>query len=814
MNDLRFALRQLLKNPGFTAVAVLTLALGIGTNTAIFSVVNAVLLRPLPYAEPERLVAVSESNPRLGWQHYTVSLANYLDWREQNSTFDDLAAAAAGGMATLKGAQEPEQVRTAFVSANFFRVLAARPIAGRTFLIEEEQRGRADVILLSERLWRSRFGADPGIVNQAVQLNGRSFTVLGVMPDRLKLFEPSRIQGWEAGLAQTDVWRPLVIWPTKLKWRNMREFLVLGRLKSGITVNEAQSQMTAIAHRLEQQFPESNAGWGVNVASWKREITARSRPTLLMLFGGAGLALLIATANLANLLLARAVKRRREFSVRVALGAQTFQITRQLLTESILLSCVGGAAGLLIACWALHLLAGAVPATLPRADEIGLDVLVLGFTAAVSLIVGLAFGLVPLLQLRRANVSEALKQEGRGRGGGFGGARIRNLLVGSEIALVTVLLIGAGLLTRSFWRLSQVHLGFNPKQIVAVDVSLGGRNYTNGQAMVRFVEKLLPRLAELPGAKSVATVNGLPLDLARENMDIAVTVEGHPPSDPTARLVAGLRQASSEYFTTLGIPLAKGRCFTDRDNESARPVAMVNESFSRQFFPGSDPIGKRISSPDFGQEPCEIVGVIKDVKHGGLDVPTRPEVFRPHLQSCFSHLTVVVLSQLKPSEMVPAVQAAVAAVDRDVAVYNSRTMAEQVAAAGAARKFAMRLMGLLAGLALGLGMVGVYGVLSCVVAERTQEIGIRMALGAQRGNVMMSVIGRGMKSVAFGAAAGLAGTLALTHSLQSLLFEISPADPFTFVFVSLLLGGIAVLACCVPARRAMKVDPMEALRYE
>jgi putative ABC transport system permease protein len=479
-----------------------------------------------------------------------------------------------------------------------------------------------------------------------------------------------------------------------------------------------------------------------------------------------------------------------------------------------LLSCLGGVAGLLMARCALHLLVGIIPATVPRSSEVGLDVGVLGFTVAVSMLTGLTFALVPLLQLRRSNVSVTLKREGRGGGGGFGNGRVRGLLVVSEMALVTVLLIGACLLTRSFWRLSEVHLGFNPERIVAVDVSLGGRNYTNGQAMVRFVEKFLPRLAELPGAESVATVNGLPLDLARENMDVAVTVEGRPPADPDERLVAGLRQASPGYFTTLGISLAQGRHFTDRDNESAPAVAIVNESFARQFLPGRDPIGKRISSPDFGQQPCEIIGLIKDVKHSGLDAPARPEVFRPHLQSCFSLLTVVVRSRLSPADMVVPMRAAVAAVDRDVAVYNPRTMRDQVTVAGAARKFSMLLMGLLAGLALALGMVGVYGVLSCVVAERTQEIGLRMALGAPRGKVMLTVIGRGMKSVVLGAAIGLAAALPITRSMRGLLFEIGPADPFTFVLVTVLLGGVASLACYLPARRAAHVDPMEALGCE
>ncbi|MBE0543426.1 MAG: ABC transporter permease [Verrucomicrobia bacterium] len=811
--DVRFGLRMLRKNPGFTAVAVLTLALGIGANTAIFSVVNAVLLRPLPYHESERLVAVSESNPQLGWQQYTVSLANYLDWREQNSVFDALAATATAGMGIMNSASGPEQVRTAFVSANLFPVFNVKPLLGRSFVIEEEQRGHADVVLLSERLWRNRFGADSNIVNQSVRLNGRSFTVVGVMPARLKLFEPSRVQGWESGLAQADLWRPLVVWPEKLKWRNMREFLVLGRLKPGITLEEAQSQMTGIASRIEQQFPDSNRGWGARVTPWQQEVTGRSNTGLLMLLAAAALALLIATANLANLLLARLAARQREFAVRVALGAGRFRLTRQLLTESLLLGCAGGAAGLLLGHWGLSLLTNLLPATLPRAEEIGLDLRVLGFVVVVSVITSVTFGLWPILQFWRTDVNEALKRESLSNLRA-GSGQVRSLLVISEVALVTMLLVGAGLMTRSFFRLSEVHLGFNPERLVSVDVSLGGWNYTNGSTMIEFVERLLPRLAELPGTQSTATGNLLPLDLARENLDIAFTVEGRPPQNPNERLVAGLRQASPAYFKTLGIPLARGRYFTDYDNRSTRSVAIVNESFTRQFFAGSEPIGQRISSPDFGSEPCEIVGVIKDVKHAGANLPATPEVFRPHLQSCFSTMTIVARTSLTPVETIAALRLAVAAIDRDVAVYNPRTMAQQVTAASAPQRFSMLLMGLLASLALALGIVGIYGVLSSIVGERTREIGVRMALGAQRRDIFISIIGRGMRMVMIGMGLGLVGALVLTRWLRSQLFEITPTDPLTFASVTLIVVAIAIIACWLPARRATKVAPMEALRHE
>jgi putative ABC transport system permease protein len=814
LQDLRFGLRMLRKNPGFTTVAVLTLALGIGANTAIFSVVNTVLLRPLPYEQPDQLVVVAESNPRLGWQNYTVSLANYLDWREHNTVFREMAAAATAAVGTLNGGQGAEQVRTAFVSASLFPLLGVKPLLGRPFLPEEQQRGRTDVVLIGERLWRDRFNADPKIITRAVQLDGRDFTVVGVMPAGLKLFEPSRVQGWEAGVAQADVWRPLVIWPEKLKWRNMREFLVLGRLRSGVSVLEAQSQMTGIARQLEQQFPDANGGWSATVAPWQQEVTSRANPLLLLLLGASGLALLVAIANLGNLTLARFTARQREFAVRAALGAGRLRLVRQLLTESLLLSGIGGVAGLLLALWGLNLLRGFLPAGLPRAEEIDLDSRVLAFTAAISALTGISFGLISLRRFLRTEGTGSIRSEGGNYGGTPARTRLRGCLVVSEVALVTLLLVGTGLLTRSFWRMSQVDPGFNPQNVVAVDVSLGGRTYTNGEAMVGFVERLLPRLATLPGAQIAATVNGLPLDPARENMDIEFAVEGHPSPALGDRLITGLRQASPAYFKTMEIPVVQGRSFTEHDNLAGPEVAIVNEQFARSFFPGEQPLGKRISSPDFGSAPCEIVGVVRDVKHAGLTAPVPPEVFRPHLQSCFTLMTVVVRTASAPGEMAAAVRRAVAEVDHNVAVSNVRTLSQQVVVAGSAQRFAVVLMGLFAGLALALGTVGIYGVVSSIVDERTRELGIRLALGAQRGDVLRLVVLQGLRLAVVGIFIGVLGALAVTRLLRSLLFGVSPTDLATFVAIPALLLAVAWFACWLPARRAARVDPTVALRYE
>jgi putative ABC transport system permease protein len=815
MHDLRFAFRQLLKNPGFTAVAVLTLALGIGANTALFNVVNAVLLRPLPYPEADRLVTVCENNPRLGLDQYVTSMGAYFDWREQSSVFQELAGATVLGPTPILGEASPELVQAGSVSANFFPLLGIQPLLGRPFLSEEEKPDRGDVVLLSESLWRTRFGASPGILNQSIRLGERSFTVVGVMPSRLKLFDPAGVQGWEDGFSKCDLWRPLPVQSGLRKQRNYRAFLVLGRLKPGISLAQAQAEMTNIAREQARQYPDSNAGWGITVQSWHQTVMRNARRPLVLLCGAVGFVLLIATANLANLCLARAGSRQKELAIRIALGAGRFQIARHFLVESLLLSGLGAAAGLLLAEWSTRLMIGLLPASLPRAEEIGLDGRVLGFAFALSVVVGLLFGLAPLLTCWRSDVNEALKREARGSSTGAEGHRLRASLVVSQVALVMILLSGAGLLTRSFWRLSEVDPGFQPKHLLALDVSIQGGRYTNRVIKIQAVQEVLNRLSQLAGGDSFAAVDGLPLDAGRASMDIALTsIDGSPPATPDGKLLAGLRLVSPGYFRTMAIPLSRGRFFSERDNTNAPPVVIINEALARQYFAGSDPIGQRIGSPDFGPVPCEIVGIVKNVKHSALDSAPRPEAFRPLLQDCFSSLTLVARSGLPPASTFAAMKEIVSGLNRNWPVHSARTLNHLLAASLAPRRFALLLMGWFAGLALVLAVVGIYGVLSCVVNERTREIGIRLALGAPRRHVLGLVLKRGMQPVLIGVLAGLAGAAGLTRVLGRWLYEVTPTDPWTFLTVTLLLTATAMGACLLPARRATKTDPIQALRNE
>jgi putative ABC transport system permease protein len=815
MNDLRYAFRQLLKNPGFTAVAVLTLALGIGANTALFSVVNAVLLRPLPYPEPNRLVAVCESNPRLGWERYVTSMGAYSDWREQSSSFQELAGAMVLGPAPLTGDAGSEMVHVASVSANFFPVLGIQPLLGRQFRAEEETPDNGGVVLLSERLWRDRFGADASILNRTIRLGERSFVVAGVMPARLQLFDPSGIQGWESGFSRCDLWRPLPVKSGLAKQRSYRTFLVLGRLQPEVTLAQARTEMTTIARQQATQHPESNAGWDITVQPWNKLVVSGARIPLLLLFGAVGLVLLIATANLANLCLARAVARQKEVAVRMALGAGRFRVARQFLAESLVLSGLGGLAGLLLARWSLHLLVALIPANVPRTGEIGLDGWVLGFTFVVSLVVGTLFGLGPVLASWRTDMNSGLKHETRSAAGSAGGHRLRAGLIVSQVALVVVLMSGTGLLLRSFWRLSAVDPGFRPEHVVAVDVSLNGPGYEDGWRRIQAVRALLNRLSDQPGNETFAAVDGLPLDSRRGNMDIALTsMEGIPPAAPDEKRIAGLRLITPGYFKTMGIPLSRGRFFSEHDGTNAPPVVIINEALARKYFGGIDPIGKRLGSPDFGPEPCEIVGMVGDFRHASLDQSPLPEAFRPLFQECFSGITVVGRGQAAPSRVMETVRGAVAVVDRNWPVYNPRPMERLAAESLAPRRFALILMGLFAGLALLISSVGVYGVLSCAVVERTREIGIRIAVGAQRGDILVMVLKLGMRAVAMGGLLGLLGACGLTRVLSSLLYEARPIDPLTFTSVLVLLAAVALLACWLPARRAAKVEPMVALRTE
>lgn len=815
MSELRFAFRRIWKTPGFAVVVVVTLALGIGANTAFFSVINSVLIRPLPYPEPGRLVSVCESNPGLGREHSVASMAALADWREHSTAFQELAAATVLGPTAVSGGEGAEMLQVSAVSANFFPLLGVEPLLGRPFLIEEETPAKGDVVLLSERLWRARYGARTDILNQTVTLGDHSFTVVGVMPAALKLFEPSGVQGWERGLSRSDLWRPLPVNSGLRKQRSYRAFLVLGRLKSGVSLIQAATEMKVLAQDQARQFPESNAGWSATVRPWNETIVRESQKPLLLLFGAVGLVLVIATANLANLYLARMTGRRQEIAMRIALGAGRGQVARQFLAESLLLACLGGVCGLLLGHWSLRLLAGLIPADIPRAGEIRLDGWVLAFTFATSLFAGTFFGLAPLPLFWRDVTTGGLKPGDRGTTGGADGHRLRGILVATQVAMAMVLLSGFGLLGRSLWRLSRVDLGFRPERLTAVDVSLSGRDYSERLARVRAVTSLLDTLANRPGGDTFAAVDGLPLDAGRSSMEIALTtIEGTAPPAVDERRIAGLRLVSPGYFQVLGIPLVRGRFFQDRDTTNSTPVTIINEAFARRYFPGMNPLGRRLASPDFGPESCEIVGVVKDIRHAGPDASPTPETFRPLSQDCFSSITLVTRNPGSSSAIVNMVRTAGAAVDRNWPVYNPRMLEQLAGESLAPRRFALLLMGLFAGLALLIAVVGIYGVVSCMVGERTREIGIRLAVGAQRRDVLGMMLKRGMSPVAIGGLVGILSTIGLVVVLRHLFYEIGLIDLPTLAGVVILLAFVSILACWLPARRAACVNPVIALRND
>jgi putative ABC transport system permease protein len=813
--DLRFGARLLRKNPGFAAVVVLTLALGLGANCAIFTVVNGVLLRPLPYPEADRLVTICESNPRQGWSQYVTSIGAYADWRRQSASFEEVAAATVLGPMTAPGLTDTKLVHVGAVSASFFTLLGVHPIMGRHFIREEENPDRGDVVVLSEALWRQRFGADLAILNHTIRLGDRNFTVVGVMPSNLRLFDPAGVQGWDNGFPKCDLWRPLPVESGLRKQRNYRAFLVLARLKRGVSLGQAQAEMTNIAQQEAKEYPNSNSGWSVSIQPWRSTVVRNARLPLLLLFAAVGLVLLIATANLANLYLARAVLRQREFAVRIAVGAARARLARQCFTESVLLGCLGGSLGLLIAHWSISLFKGMIPADVPRLEEVRLDGNVICFTVAASLLASLLFALIPMSTFWRGDFNTPLKVGARGSSSHTGRPNLRSWLVTAQVAVVVVLLAGAGLLTRSASNLAKVDPGFHPSHLLALDVSLAGQAYTNQARRIQFVEQGLSRLSELSGVESFSAVDGLPLDTGRGGMDIALTsVQGMAPPGPGETWTARLSLTGPEYLQAMGISLSQGRAFSRGDDMKAAPVVVINEALAHRYFPGTDPIGKQLGSPDLGPQPCRIVGVVRDIRQSSLDAPARPEVFRPLLQECFSSVTFVVRTHSAPGRIFEAIRRTLGNIDRSVAVYNSRNIEEAIFDSLAPRRLALGLIGSFAALALVLALLGIYGVLSCVVNESTNEIGIRLAIGASRWEVLRLMLMRGMRWVGVGGVLGLAGACALTRYLQSYLYNLSPTDPFTLGLVCFLVAVVSLLACWLPARRAAKVDPMVALRCE
>jgi putative ABC transport system permease protein len=806
--DLRYGARTMLKAPGFTAVAILTLALGIGANTALFSVVNAILLRPLPYAESKGLVQIYEANAQQNYTRFSFSLANFVDHRDQQTSFEQMAAYFRRD-ASLTGAGEPERVQIAVVSPALLLLLRVQPLLGRGFLPGEETPGKHRVVILSHGLWSRRFGADPQIINQPITLGGNAFTVVGVLPPHFQFPNPFGVNPLSDSAPRVDLLAPLAYDPRDLGDRGSHFLLVIGRLKPRVTPAQAQAELRAIAGRLEQQYPDRNKGWTINVFGLQDEVVRAIRPALLLLLAAVGFVLLIACANVSNLLLARAAARQKEMAVRLALGAPRARLLRQLLTESLLLSLMGGAAGLALAYWAIRAFAGFSPANVPRADEIRLDSLALLFTFGATTLASVLFGLIPALQASKPDVQEALKEGGRSAGAGR--HRARGLLVVAEVALSLLLLIGAGLMIRSFIGLQRVYLGFRTDNLLTMKLALPTAKYRETQQGVAFYQQAIERIKALPGVQSVGAVTDLPL--TGESDIYAFNIEGRPPEKAWDN--AEWRAINSDYFRAMGIRMLGGREFTERDNQGAPEVVIINETAAKRWWPGEDPVGKRVRIYDGEQLSWrEIIGVVKDIKHFGPATDVAPEIYAPFLQRPRPAMTLIAHISGQPEPLAAAMRAAIQSIDKEQPVYRVRTMERFLSDAVAAPRATMFLLGVLSVAALALAAVGIYGVMAYAVTQRTHEIGIRMALGARGGDVLGMVVKQGMLLAGAGVAIGLAAAFALTRLMKDLLFGVRPTDPATFATLALLLIGVALLACYLPARRATRVDPLIALRHD
>jgi len=820
MNDLKFALRQLLKNPGFTAVAVVTLALGIGANTAIFSVVNAVLLRPLPYPEPDQLVQLGMEQS--GGPSTFIDSATFVEARAQSQSLARIAAYSGGDM-TLTGAGPAERIVAGAVTADFFPLLGVQPAMGRNFTPEEDTPNGPKSVILGHGLWQSRFGGAANVLGRTITLNEQGYTVVGILPARFQYPEGFQL------------WTPLALGETGGTFvaygEGMWLLKAIARLKPGVALAQAQTELRTIAQRVQPTGPtaarggegeggEGGGGGGgvLALVGLHEQIVGEVKGSLLVLLGAVALVLLIACANVANLLLARAAARQREMAVRAALGAGRLRIARQLLTESVLLSLAGGGLGLLVAFWGVQALGQGSGASLPAMHGIGIDGWVLTFTLGLSVITGLAFGLAPAVQAWRTNVNAALKQESRGDTGGQRN-RLRHFLVVSEVALALVLLIGAGLLLKSFSRLHDVNPGFRTADVLTFQVTLTGEK--SPVQRVNFIEQIVARLQSLPGVQAAAATDSLPLT-PFERIGV-VDVEGRPPIDVNRLRRGELRvtpisrpTVTFDYFGAMGIALKSGRAFTSQDARPAAGVVIVNEALEKNFFPGQSAIGKRIRLLGSSAEAPwpTVVGVVSDVRQGGLAGDVMPEIYSPELADAGGALSFVIRVTGEPAGLISAVRSVVAEVDPSQPLHNVMTMEQRLVNTTTSRQLSMVLLGSFAAVALLLTVVGIYGVMSYAVTQRRREIGVRMALGAQRSDVLGLVIHGGLRLTLFGVAIGLIGALALTRYLSSLLYSVKATDPLTFLGVAVGLTGVALVACWLPARRAARTDPMVALRTE
>jgi predicted permease len=809
--DVRYALRQLRKSLGFTVVAVVTLALGIGANTAIFSVVNGVLLRPLQFPDPGRLVRVWHVPPAKsfpGMPTFSVSAANYLDWERQNHVFEGMAIYTFHGF-TLTGSDKPEQVDACAATAGFFSTLGVQPLLGRRFTPEEDQPGRSNVVVLSHRLWQEHFGSNPGVVGHDIKLDGQSYLVAGVMPASFQF--PDFAQMWTP-MAWTDKEKAV---------RGEHHSVVIARLKPGIDLKQAQAEMNTISSRLEQQYPEDDKGWGALVVPLHEDMVSDVKPALLVLLGAVGFVLLIASVNVANLALARTFSRQKEIAIRTALGASSVRVLRQILTESVLLALAGGALGLIWAHSGVRLIMAFLADRLPHSTQVGLDAKVLGFTAAISVGTGILAGVLPAFRLTRTNVSQSLKQ-GLGRtDAASSGNRTRSILVVSEVALSLILLVGAGLMIRSFRNLHGVNPGFDSHNVLTMTAMVSRAKFSTPDQQINFFEQVLQRVRTLPGVESAGVVDDIPLDNGGSHQPIAI--EGRPTLPMSEQPEVDVRLISSGYLSALHIPLLRGRDFSDSDLVGRPAVILISESMAREFWPEENALGKRLTLTFSADKIREVVGIVGDVKLDGLD-QTRPSatLYVPLDQMSLPStggwnsfpMTLAVRPGSSAAGLVSAVSNAVHDVDREMPLRDILTMDDLVANSLTQQRFNMLLLGAFAGLALLLAGVGIYSVLSYSVRRSVREIGIRMALGAQLSDVLRSVVLEGMKPTLLGVAIGAGGALALGRVLSGMIYGVRATDPLTFLAVAVLLAVIALLASFIPAYRATKVDPMVALRYE
>jgi putative ABC transport system permease protein len=805
LQDIRYAIRLCVRTPGFTAIAVLALALGIGANTAIFTIVNAALIERLPFKDPSRLVAVWEESSRRPGRSNTVGPANYLRWRERATVFEDLAGFV-NTRVNLTGSGDPEELTLQLVNAGFFRILGVQPIVGRTFTPAEENDPRVPVAIVSYALWQRRFGSDSSLVGRAIQLNGQPTTVVGVMPPDFHLTVSAALVRKPA-----DVWQKWVL-PPQARDPRGRFMSVIARLKPGVPVAQAQAQMATIAAGLAAEFPEFDTGWSVKVVPLRDELAGEVRPALLMLAGAVAFVLFIACANVANLLLARAAVRQREIAIRTALGAARTRVIRQLLTESIVLALAGGGVGLLIAQWALDAMIAVSPVDLTQIGHIQLSYAVLAFTAAVSLLTAILAGFAPAFESARADVQAALKDGAQQAGTGVRHRRLRELFVVAEVALAVVLLVGAGLMLRSFAALRAVNPGFEANGVLTMRVALPGRKYDEPKTL-RFFDDAVRRVSSIPGVRAAGAISYLPF--AGLGAATKFEIVGQPPPPPGQDHVTDVSVCDNGYFEAMRIPLLKGRWFTEREMRTKSDVVIVNEALANRYFPNGDAIGKRlvINMTD-ANVPTEIVGIVGNSKFTDVRTEMQPQSYWPHPQLPYTAMTLVVRTASDPIAFASAAAAVIHDIDKDQPVSEVRTMDQWIARSLAQVRFTSLLLAIFAGLALVLASIGIYGVMAYAVSQRTSEIGVRLALGAARRDILRMIVANAMRLAGTGLAIGIVLALALGRTIATLLYNTTSADPLTLGMVVLVLGGVALAASYLPARRAARIAPVEALRYQ